>query len=1297
MKPPKALKSVLAAACVAGALGASLAYAAGPGPVNLQQIKTVFVIAMENHNFIQPSPTSSPEQIFTNPAAPFLNSLVTPGNPNAVQVSYCTEYYNTAVGVHPSEPNYVWNEAGSDFGFHSDADPAVPNGNVYTVPHFTAQLNAAGIPWKNYQENVSLAATPTNSASGTSGTVINPFYGTGQYNYAVKHNPMAFFTDTYNQNVYELNNLFTDLNNNTVGRYNWITPNQYNDAHSALSGGFAYHGAAFVGDQASIAQGDIFLATVIPQIMASAAYKDHGAIVIWFDETEGGDSTNYTLPEIIISPLAKGNAYASSLPYSHSSDIRTMEDIFGLNYVSNSIPVNETNAFGTYNYVANVNNLGDLFAPEPMPTADVATVEQISNVFVIAMENHDFTQPSSYTSIQPILGNTAAPYLNSLITPGNPNAAQVSYATHYYNTGVGVHPSEPNYVWNEAASDFGFDADSDPSPALGNVYTLPHFTGQLTESGIPWKNYQENLSLTPTPTNSASGTSGTVINPYYGTGQYNYAVKHNPMAFFTDTYNQNVYELNQLFTDLANNTVGRYNWITPNQYNDAHSALSGGFTYHGNHYTGDQAAVAQGDNFLATVVPQIMASAAYKNNGAIIIWWDESEGGDSTNYTLPYIVISPLCKGNAYASPLPYSHSSDLKTMDEIFKQSYVSNAIPVNHTNAFGGYNYVAQVNDLSDLFTPAGTFAGLNHIIVIYQENWSFDSQYGSFPGANGIANASSTALTQLDRVTGSPIFTLGAYDPEANTIPTQNPPVPLNGTQDLRFLTDTNNVNSPATVDTLLPYGLEGIIGFGPTSNPNDLTGDIVHRYWQEQFQIDHGNMDQFVTWSDNPGLVMSHVNATALPEGLLAKQYTLCDNYFHSAFGGSFLNHQFLVAAAAPVYPNAASLIPNNVALLDTNGVLQLDPTTHRQIRDGNITPIGGVVYSFPNQTFDQNYAVNTIQSQNLPSSGSPTAATYLPSQNDSNPSDPVRPYIPTIGDSLDAAGVSWKWYSGGWDRALNYTSINPAHYGVNGVDTNSPSISAYFQWHHQPLAFFDNYAPWTNGVRNARSAAHLQDENDFFADVSNSTLPAVCFIKPFGPDNEHPGYASVLQGQQHVASIVAAVQANPAIWGRTAIIVTYDEHGGHWDHVTPPARDIWGPGARVPAIIISPLAKTNYVDHTQYDTTTILSTIENRFGLPPLNSRDAAAPTFMNSFNLAAVSTPEPTNAPILAVAKHAGQVNLSWPSVYTSYVLQAETNSLSVGLSTNWVNVAGVSNNALSLPLDNTQPAIFFRLAKVAN
>ena len=128
----------------------------------------------------------------------------------------------------------------------------------------------------------------------------------------------------------------------------------------------------------------------------------------------------------------------------------------------------------------------------------------------------------------------------------------------------------------------------------------------------------------------------------------------------------------------------------------------------------------------------------------------------------------------------------------------------------------------------------AAIDHIVVVYQENWSFDALYGSFPGANGIASASPASLNQRDRLTGLPLAGMSNYNNVSRTIPIQNPPVQLNGAnvQDRRFLTDTNNVNSPTLVNTLLPFNLL------PFLAPADLTGDIVHRYWQEQFQINDG---------------------------------------------------------------------------------------------------------------------------------------------------------------------------------------------------------------------------------------------------------------------------------------------------------------------------------------------------------------------------------------------------------------------------------------------------------------------------
>jgi hypothetical protein len=362
-------------------------------------------------------------------------------------------------------------------------------------------------------------------------------------------------------------------------------------------------------------------------------------------------------------------------------------------------------------------------------SASAHAAPQVGDVFVIALENHNFTQPASFNaSINPISGDPAAPYIQSLITPNNPNSVQTAYETAYYQPGLNEHPSEPNYVWAEAGTNFNPIAtgsatnttqgsivgntitnDNDPSASSKNILNgVPHLSGQLNANGVSWRNYQEDYQYSTSALVSASGTGGVhngntvVANPYNGSTQYNYAVKHNPMAFFTDTATQNVEQMSQLTTDLSSNNVGRYNWITPNQFNDMHSALTGGFTDPRTsiHYTSDQAQIAQGDNFLSIVVPQIMASQAYQNNGAIIIWNDETEGADDTTATSTEILISPLAKGNAFASSVVTNHSSDIKTMEEIFGLPLIDNAIPTSEVFATGGYASVPGSNDLSDLF---------------------------------------------------------------------------------------------------------------------------------------------------------------------------------------------------------------------------------------------------------------------------------------------------------------------------------------------------------------------------------------------------------------------------------------------------------------------------------------------------------------------------------------------------------------------------------------------------------------------
>jgi phospholipase C len=418
----------------------------------------------------------------------------------------------------------------------------------------------------------------------------------------------------------------------------------------------------------------------------------------------------------------------------------------------------------------------------------------------------------------------------------------------------------------------------------------------------------------------------------------------------------------------------------------------------------------------------------------------------------------------------------------------------------------------------------AKVKHIVVIYQENWSFDSLYGKFPAANGISSASPESLAQAGK-DGTPLTTV---------------PAPINGKD------ADPNFASLDLAAALKPYDLAGSIA------PDVRTGDIVHRFYTQQLQIDGGKMDKFVAWSDNGGLVMSYFDATNMPEGKLAQQYTLCDNFFHAAFGGSFLNHFFLIAAAAPVFPNAPA------------GMMATPPDSAGQgVADKVVTPDG--------------YAVNTAFSVNQPHPASADPATLVPNQT-----------FPTIGDRLSEKRLTWAWYSGGWNDAM------------------AGKPDPLFQYHHQPFIFFKNYADGTDAKR-----VHLKDEKDFLSAVDSGTLPAVSFVKPLGPDNEHPGYAALLRGQQHVADLVGRIRSSAA-WKDTVIVITYDENGGRWDHVAPPVIDRWGPGARVPTIVISPFARKEFIDHTQYDTTSILKLIEERWGLAALNARDAGAGDLVNA-------------------------------------------------------------------------------------
>jgi phospholipase C len=285
----------------------------------------------------------------------------------------------------------------------------------------------------------------------------------------------------------------------------------------------------------------------------------------------------------------------------------------------------------------------------------------------------------------------------------------------------------------------------------------------------------------------------------------------------------------------------------------------------------------------------------------------------------------------------------------------------------------------------------------------------------------------------------------------------------------------------------------------------------------------------------------------------------------------LNHFWLIGARTPTWLDAPEELRANPTFDAEGRLVDL-------VRDGAVTPDG--------------FVVNTVQ---------PSAHPFLKSEPQMPPQD-----YPTIGDLLSDAGKDWTWYAGGWNEALEHGG------------TGNTADELRFHYHHQPFVYFARFADSAVDERKM----HLKDEEAFRDDCANGALPAVSFVKPSARFDEHAGIATVAASEQHAAELIETVMASPA-WDRAAIIVTYDDFGGWYDHVPPPPGDQWGPGGRVPALIISPYAKRGFIDSTFYDTTSILKFIEWRFGLASLTDRDKNANNLLNAFDFGSTPASSP--------------------------------------------------------------------------
>ena len=471
----------------------------------------------------------------------------------------------------------------------------------------------------------------------------------------------------------------------------------------------------------------------------------------------------------------------------------------------------------------------------------------------------------------------------------------------------------------------------------------------------------------------------------------------------------------------------------------------------------------------------------------------------------------------------------------------------------------------------------ANVKNVVVIYLENRSFNNLFANFPG---LAAPLPASAPQKDR-DGSILPTLPKI--WGGMVP---------GRQDIggkEYLIGEDKIVN-------LPNGPWKLVdGEGKPLPEGLVTRDLVHNFYHNQMQINGGKNDGFVAWGDSGALVMGHYGETDKHLGLwqIAREYTLCDNFFMAAFGGSYLNHQFLISGRTPEFFNAAETpAKKKIAVLEDGPQgtrLAVAPDSPKSALDGKpkfvhsgaITPDG--------------YAVNTMAPPYQPSWVRPAPGGDANVADASDPSVLPPQSYDTIGDLLSRAGVSWAWYGGAWQAA---------------IDGRGAGQRPNFQHHHQPFNYFKQFAPGTKAREEHLRDGGLGDSpisNKFIADAVAGKLPAVSFYKPQGNLNLHAGYSDIESGDAHVANVIEHLKKSPQ-WKDMVVVITFDENGGWWDHVAPPQGDRWGPGSRIPAIVVSPHAKKGAVDHNYYDTTSILRLITRLHGLPLLEglaARDAA--------------------------------------------------------------------------------------------
>ena len=569
--------------------------------------------------------------------------------------------------------------------------------------------------------------------------------------------------------------------------------------------------------------------------------------------------------------------------------------------------------------------------------------------------------------------------------------------------------------------------------------------------------------------------------------------------------------------------------------------------------------------------------------------------------------------------------------------------------------------------------------HIVVLYMQNNSFNKLFGRWDQVNGdpvdnIAKAPASATTQInqdgtalgcllmndvnlvpDALAGASTCTDatgekgGLYSNYESAFP--NAPLLLNDYLPGGAMTCPPPGSDADLVKYLQVPADNGVPANSPGAQAGGCTRDLVHRFYQEQYQLNGGAMNRYAAGSDAAGLVMGHYDTTQLGTykylmGKGAPKFAVADKFFAGAFGGSFANGQWLISATLPEWPDAPDVIH---AVLDRNGMPKNqqpagdnpgDYNYYRSpnpdgIKDGQVTQACGLPTTNPNALCG-NYVVNTSFSVQAPYPPRAIPERLVPLLN-----------YKTVGDRLNDGGIDWAWYSGGWSNANGLTgqpgwtngdAAVPRSFAdadgkpvtnSNGCSdpTADPSTAwpvcpdKDFQYHHQSFNYFYNWSTATPQTQ-ANRARNLQDMAAWYplTQGEKCELKPVSFVQELGPRNQHPGYGSAYVGDEQIATVLKSIYDGPCAQD-TLTVVTYDEFGGAWDHVPPPgqgpttkgAHDEFGPGTRIPTLIVSNALPRSGVDSTTYDLASVIGTITAKYGLEPVNRRDSEQATLWSAW------------------------------------------------------------------------------------